>query len=59
MNKDLGLVISAAKELALPLPTAGAAHQIYLAMRANGLGNEDLWALGTVLRRLAGEESQY
>ena len=57
MIKDLGLVMSAAKELALPLPTAGAAHQIFLAMRANGLGNEDLWALGTVLRRLAGEEN--
>jgi 3-hydroxyisobutyrate dehydrogenase len=59
MIKDLGLVMSAAKELALPLPTAGAAHQIFLAMRANGLGDGDLWALGTVLRRLSGEKHQY
>ena len=56
MTKDMGLVMSAARQLSIPLPTTSVAYQVYLALKANGLENEDLWALGTVLRRLGGQQ---
>ena len=39
--KDLGIVLDAARNLKFPLPLAAAAHQLYLATSAMGLGGED------------------
>ncbi|MBW6495267.1 MAG: NAD-binding protein [Burkholderiaceae bacterium] len=39
--KDLGIVLDAAHNLKFPLPLAAAAHQLYLATAAMGLGGAD------------------
>lgn len=39
--KDLGIVLDAARNLKFPLPLAAAAHQLYLATSAMGLGGAD------------------
>jgi putative dehydrogenase len=44
--KDLGLVLDTGRALTFPLPMSAAAHQLFLAMSAQGLGNLDdsqLW----------------
>jgi L-threonate 2-dehydrogenase len=39
--KDLGIVLEAGKTNTFPLPITAAAHQLYLAASAKGLGRED------------------
>ena len=39
--KDLGIVLDAARKLAMPLPLAAAAHQLYLGTAGAGHGAED------------------
>ena len=39
--KDLGIVLDAARKLAVPLPLAAAAHQLYLGTAGAGFGAED------------------
>jgi L-threonate 2-dehydrogenase len=39
--KDLGIVLDAGKQNTFPLPITAAAHQLYLAASAMGLGRED------------------
>jgi 3-hydroxyisobutyrate dehydrogenase len=54
--KDLGIVLDAARALKFPLPLAAAAHQLYLATAAMGLGGEDDSAVVKYYARLAGLE---
>lgn len=52
--KDLGIVLDAARQLKFPLPMAAAAHQLYLATAAMGLGGEDDAAVVKYYAQLAG-----
>ncbi|MCS6780490.1 MAG: NAD(P)-binding domain-containing protein [Geminicoccaceae bacterium] len=52
--KDLGIVLDAGRGLRFPLPIAAAAHQLFLAAAAAGLGREDDSAVVKVYERLAG-----
>ena len=52
--KDLGIVLDAARQLKFPLPLAAAAHQLYLATAAMGLGAEDDSAVVKYYAALAG-----
>lgn len=54
--KDLGIVLDAARQLKFPLPMAAAAHQLYLATSAMGLGGEDDSAVVKYFAQLAGIE---
>ena len=54
--KDLGIVLDAARQLKFPLPLAAAAHQLYLATAAMGLGGEDDSAVVKYYAQLAGLE---
>ncbi|MDP2165676.1 MAG: NAD-binding protein, partial [Hydrogenophaga sp.] len=54
--KDLGIVLDAARQLKFPLPLAAAAHQLYLATAAMGLGAEDDSAVVKYYAQLAGIE---
>lgn len=54
--KDLGIVLDAAHQLKFPLPLAAAAHQLYLATAAMGLGGEDDAAVVKFYAQLAGLE---
>ncbi len=54
--KDLGIVLDAARNLKFPLPLAAAAHQLYLATAAMGLGGEDDSAVVKYYAALAGLE---
>jgi 3-hydroxyisobutyrate dehydrogenase len=54
--KDLGIVADLGRELRFPLPVATAAHQMFLAAAAAGLGREDDSAVVKVYERLAGIE---
>lgn len=54
--KDLGIVLDAARQLKFPLPMAAAAHQLYLATSAMGLGAEDDSAVVKYFAQLAGIE---
>jgi putative dehydrogenase len=52
--KDLGIVLDSARRLTFPLPLASAAHQMYLATSASGLGKEDDSAVIKMFQRLTG-----
>lgn len=54
--KDLGIVLDSARKLTFPLPLTSAAHQMYLATSASGLGGEDDSALIKTFQRLTGIE---
>ena len=54
--KDLGIVLDAAHDMKFPLPLAAAAHQLYLATAAMGLGGEDDSAVVKFYAQLAGIE---
>ncbi|MCU0763078.1 MAG: NAD-binding protein [Hydrogenophaga sp.] len=54
--KDLGIVLDAARQLKFPLPMAAAAHQLYLATAAMGLGGEDDSAVVKFYTQMAGIE---
>lgn len=52
--KDLGLVLDAGRASKAALPLAAAAHQLFLAASANGLGTKDDSQVVRLSRRLAG-----
>ncbi len=54
--KDLGIVLDSARAMPFPLPIAAAAHQLYLAAGASGLGMEDDSAVIKVFQMLSGIE---
>lgn len=54
--KDLGIVLDSARKLTFPLPLTSAAHQMYLATSASGLGGEDDSAVIKTFARLTGIE---
>jgi 3-hydroxyisobutyrate dehydrogenase len=54
--KDLGIVLDAARAMKFPLPLAAAAHQLYLATAAMGLGGQDDAAVVKYYATLAGLE---
>ncbi|MEE8414146.1 MAG: 3-hydroxyisobutyrate dehydrogenase [Dehalococcoidales bacterium] len=57
LSKDLGLVMSTANELKMPLATCSLAHQLYEAACANGLGKKDCTSVINFLRQLTGEQT--
>jgi len=57
-QKDLRLVLDAARELHLPLPGTALTHQLYQAVETRGGGNEGNHALVKALEALAGIEVQ-
>lgn len=56
MAKDLGLILSAAEAMKIPLLAASLAHQLVEGARAIGLGQKDWSVVSKVVRRLAGDE---
>lgn len=54
--KDLELAVESAKSMAMPLPLANAAQQVYELARASGLGREDISAVVKVWEKLANVE---
>jgi len=54
--KDLGIVLDSARALTFPLPLTSAAHQMYLATSASGLGGEDDSAVIKMFQKLTGIE---
>ena len=52
--KDLGIVLDAARKLAMPLPLAAAAHQLYLGTAGAGHGAEDDSAVIKLYAALSG-----
>ncbi len=54
--KDLGIVLDSARTLTFPLPLTSAAHQMYLATSASGLGGEDDSAVIKMFQKLTGIE---
>jgi 3-hydroxyisobutyrate dehydrogenase len=55
-QKDLRLVLDAARALHLPLPGTALTHQLYQAVETRGGGNEGNHALVKALEALAGVE---
>lgn len=54
--KDLGIVLDSARKFTFPLPLTSAAHQMYLATSASGLGGEDDSAVIKMFQKLTGIE---
>jgi 3-hydroxyisobutyrate dehydrogenase len=54
MEKDFGLAIDAAKTAGAALPQTAAAHQTYVAAKANGLGDQDISAILLQLEAMSG-----
>ncbi|MCX7272147.1 MAG: NAD-binding protein [Burkholderiales bacterium] len=54
--KDLGIVLDSARQMTFPLPLTSAAHQMYLATSAAGLGAEDDSAVIKMFQKLTGIE---
>jgi 3-hydroxyisobutyrate dehydrogenase len=54
LTKDLSIVLGAAREARFPVPVASAAHQVYVAAQAAGLGREDDAALVKLYQSLTG-----
>ena len=52
--KDLGIVLDSARKFTFPLPLTSAAHQMYLATSAAGLGGEADSAVIKMFQRLTG-----
>jgi 2-hydroxy-3-oxopropionate reductase len=52
--KDLGIVLDTAREFGMPLPTTALNAQLFRAMCAMGIGDQDNSAVIEVLERLAG-----
>ncbi|HJS71145.1 MAG TPA: NAD(P)-dependent oxidoreductase [Acidimicrobiia bacterium] len=55
-QKDLRLVLEAAREVGATLPGTALAHQLYLSLQARGLGGEGNHALVKALEYLTGHE---
>ncbi|PWK16000.1 NAD(P)-dependent oxidoreductase [Tumebacillus permanentifrigoris] len=54
MEKDFGLALDEAKKVEAALPATSAAHQTYVAAKANGLGDQDIMAVLAHLERMSG-----
>jgi 2-hydroxy-3-oxopropionate reductase len=52
--KDLGLIMEAARELGVPVPTTAVVQELFSAMRVRGLGGLDHSGVITLLEDLAG-----
>lgn len=57
-QKDLRLILEAAREMHLSLPVTALVHQLYASLEAEGLGDEGTQALVKVHERLAGVEAR-
>jgi 3-hydroxyisobutyrate dehydrogenase len=57
-QKDVRLILDAADELGVPLPSTGFIFQLYRTLQAQGLGSEGNHALVKALEHLAGFEIQ-
>ena len=57
-QKDVRLVLEAAREMAVPLPGTALIHQLYHAVESRGLGEEGNHALVKALEWLAGVEAR-
>jgi 3-hydroxyisobutyrate dehydrogenase-like beta-hydroxyacid dehydrogenase len=56
MAKDLGLILSAAEAMKIPLLAGSLARQLMEAARARGLGQKDWSVVNKIIQRLAGDE---
>ena len=54
MEKDFGLALEAAKQAEAALPATSAAHQTFVAAKANGLGDKDIAAILLQLEAMSG-----
>ncbi len=54
MEKDLSLIQEAGHELGVPMPAVGVIHELFLAAKNKGYGDEDYSAMVKVLEELAG-----
>jgi len=54
MEKDFGLALDAAKSVEAALPATSAAHQTFVAAKANGLGDQDIMAILLQLEAMSG-----
>ena len=57
-QKDLRLILEAAREMNLPLPVTSLVHQLFASLEAAGLGEEGTQALVKAHERLAGIEAR-
>ena len=57
MQKDIGLALDTARELRVPLPTAGRADEMLSIARALGYERRDLAAIFEVLDRMTAHQS--
>ena len=57
-QKDLRLILEAAREMHISLPVTALVNQFYASLEAAGLGNEGTQALVKVHERLAGLEAR-
>ncbi len=55
MEKDLTLIQDAALQLGIPMPAVGVIHELFLAAKNKGYGDEDYSAMVKVLEEMAGE----
>ncbi|HYP14027.1 MAG TPA: NAD(P)-dependent oxidoreductase [Bryobacteraceae bacterium] len=56
MHKDIGLMLEAGKDLAVPLPLTSLTHQLFQAAISKGYGEEDICSTIKVLEEFAGVE---
>jgi 3-hydroxyisobutyrate dehydrogenase/2-hydroxy-3-oxopropionate reductase len=56
MHKDIGLALSSADEVGLPLPVTGVTEQMFRAAIAEGYGESDMCSTIRVVERWAGIE---
>ena len=54
--KDMGIALDEAKQMGLSLPGLALAHQLYLAVQAQGYGRKGTHALQLALEQLSGEK---
>ena len=57
-QKDLRLILEAAREMNLPLPVTSLVHQLFASLEAAGMGDEGTQALVKAHERLAGIEAR-
>ena len=54
--KDMGIALEEAERMELPLPSLALARQLYLAIKAQGLGKKGTQVLVKAIQSLAGRE---
>jgi 3-hydroxyisobutyrate dehydrogenase-like beta-hydroxyacid dehydrogenase len=55
-SKDMGLAIQLGREYGIPLTVAAAADQVFMAAKARGLGDKDIYAIFQYMESLSGVE---